>query len=225
VVLAGEGQELHPQQRQSELQAVDFLLHDSSSPGTTVLIAPAPRSIQYTMSQDVHSQSEGINPPPPPLTDDMVDVFDTTVSPLNMSPGQIDGLDAIETPRWKRDGLSPRSESNLHLHMPGSSMAEMAFSALQYLPTPLLVLNDLKTAVMANDAMAKLLGVEDCDESEAADISKDCTDRVRGRTLSQLGIDMLEDGRLVALTLLYDSLRVTKLLLLLIVGGFGTRHC
>jgi hypothetical protein len=66
---------------------------------------------------------------------------------------------------------------------------------MQYLPYPLIVLNNLKTLMMANEAMARLLGIEDEDGDAASDDGISSADRLRGQTLSQLGIDMLQDGR------------------------------
>lgn len=71
--------------------------------------------------------------------------------------------------------------------------AEIAFTALQYLPTPLLVLSSLKTVVLANEAMGRLLSLHledavDEDKRTVAEILK-------GQTLSQIGVDMLQDGQ------------------------------
>ncbi|KAL8906141.1 MAG: hypothetical protein Q9171_006397 [Xanthocarpia ochracea] len=77
--------------------------------------------------------------------------------------------------------------------------AEAALAALQYLPTPLLVLSTWKTVVLANEAMGRLLGLDvkqqehltGADEKEQVPIS----DILRGQSLSQIGIDMLQDGQ------------------------------
>jgi hypothetical protein len=66
---------------------------------------------------------------------------------------------------------------------------------MQYLPYPLLVLNSLKTLVLANEAMTRLLGIEDRDGDSVSEDGLTATDRLRGQTLSQLGIDMLQEGR------------------------------
>ena len=63
--------------------------------------------------------------------------------------------------------------------------AEVALAALQYLPTPLIVLNSLKTIVLANEAMGRLLGLHDTDT---------VGDELKGQSLSQIGIDMISDG-------------------------------
>jgi PAS domain S-box-containing protein len=74
------------------------------------------------------------------------------------------------------------------------SPAQLAFSAMQFLPVPLLVLNNLKTIVLANEAMGRLLGL--IEESPAChEASSAVSDMLRGKTLSQIGVDMLQDGR------------------------------
>ncbi|KAH9988371.1 hypothetical protein F4779DRAFT_611047 [Xylariaceae sp. FL0662B] len=95
----------------------------------------------------------------------------------------------VMTPKERR---SP-SGSPFRLPMPLISPGQLAFSAMQFLPVPLLVLNNLKTVVLANEAMGKLLGLLDSPRSqeEAAAISES----LRGQTLSQIGIDMIQDGR------------------------------
>jgi hypothetical protein len=66
---------------------------------------------------------------------------------------------------------------------------------MQYLPYPLLVLGSLKTLVLANEAMTRLLGIEDRDGDSVSEDGLTPTERLRGQTLSQLGIDMLQEGR------------------------------
>ncbi|KAI1258406.1 hypothetical protein F5Y18DRAFT_444842 [Xylariaceae sp. FL1019] len=67
------------------------------------------------------------------------------------------------------------------------SPAQVAFSAMQFLPIPLLILNDLKTVVLANEAMGTLLGFDE-------ELSTTST-RLKGQTLAQIGIDLLQEGR------------------------------
>ncbi|KAH0548656.1 hypothetical protein GP486_007800 [Trichoglossum hirsutum] len=83
-----------------------------------------------------------------------------------------------------------------------SSLAEVALSALQYLPTPVLVLSSLKTVVLGNEAMGRLLGLDlltsALDDAGLGDDGGEplaVTDVLRGQTLSQIGVDMLQDGR------------------------------
>lgn len=77
--------------------------------------------------------------------------------------------------------------------MPYITPAHLAFSAMQYLPVPLLVLNNLKTVVLANEAMGRMLGIIDPD-AVSSDHGTRVLDQLRGQSLSQVGIDMLQDG-------------------------------
>ena len=77
------------------------------------------------------------------------------------------------------------------------SLPDTAFTALQYLPMPVLVLSSLKTVILANEAMARLL-YGDSDRLEEEGISQAGTafkrDLFHGQTLSQLGVDMVQNG-------------------------------
>jgi hypothetical protein len=136
--------------------------------------------------------------------------YDGPVSPLHMPPGQIDGLESLKADSFlKSRGQSPArtgsgSSNLLHLDIPRlPSPVELAMSAMQYLPYPLLVLSNLKTLVMANEAMGRLLGIEDNDGDAVSDDGMFGMERLRGQTLGQLGIDMLQEGRPVWVT--WDS--------------------
>ncbi|KAI9171808.1 autoinducer 2 sensor kinase/phosphatase luxQ [Paramyrothecium foliicola] len=98
----------------------------------------------------------------------------------------------------KGSSRSP-SQSPFRLSMPSISPGQLAFSAMQYLPVPTIVLNNLKTVVLANEAMGRMLGVVPQD-LDANDNDFDTIDRLRGQSLSQVGIDMLQDGRPVWVT-------------------------
>jgi hypothetical protein len=123
------------------------------------------------------------------------------MSPLQMLPSQIDGLESLkEDGYFAGRGKSPKrrdlNNSLTYLDIPRfPSQSELAFSAMQYLPYPMVVLNSLKMLVMANEAIGRLLGIEDDDGDSASDNGTTATDRLRGQTLSQMGIDMLQDGR------------------------------
>lgn len=73
-----------------------------------------------------------------------------------------------------------------------------AFTALRFLPIPLLVLSSSKTVVLANEAVGRLLGLnvtalaEDGNKDPTAALSK--TDLLCGKEVSQLGIDVLRGG-------------------------------
>lgn len=130
--------------------------------------------------------------------------------PLDMGSGQIDGLEALSSDRYENGLERSRLHSSGNLNMldlrtPGPpTPAEVALSAMQYLPYPLVVLNSHKTVVMANDAMSRLLGLEDQDGDTASEQGILAVDRLQNQTLSQMGIDMLQDGRPVWVT--WDTL-------------------
>ncbi|KAI2604626.1 hypothetical protein GGR54DRAFT_621929 [Hypoxylon sp. NC1633] len=108
---------------------------------------------------------------------------------------------SLGTRRAARDTptMSPAMEkrsasmSPLRLEIPFISPGQLAFSAMQFLPMPLLVLNNLKTVVLANEAMGKMLGL--VDSPQPADDPATICESLRGQTLSQIGIDMVQDGR------------------------------
>ncbi|KAI6853657.1 hypothetical protein KC323_g9236 [Hortaea werneckii] len=89
---------------------------------------------------------------------------------------------------------------------PPQHKADMAFTALQYLPMPVLVLSSRKTVVLANEAMGRLFGVDPAAQLDASgldseDLSKvdsqdlrSPTDVLYGTTLAQLGVDLLLNG-------------------------------
>ncbi|KAL3423432.1 hsp90-like protein [Phlyctema vagabunda] len=137
------------------------------------------------------------------------DIYDNDrpVSPLQMPPGQIDGLESLKAAgQFNNNGQSPRSggsdrNNHLHIDLPGlTSPADVALTAMQYLPMPLLVLNGLKTVVLANEAMGRLLGLEDGEGDSSSDDGLSAVDRLQGQTLSQIGIDLLQENRLVWVT-------------------------
>ena len=77
---------------------------------------------------------------------------------------------------------------------------EAAFAALQFLPTPLLVLSSLKTIILANEAVGRLLGLDNLDESQVSAANEgqeevSVVEKLRGQSLSQIGIDMIQDGQ------------------------------
>lgn len=125
----------------------------------------------------------GRRDPPPPMNFDHVTTGEE---------GYFDGLNDRITPP------SPASiRSAFSVRMPSApTAAEVAFAALQYLPMPTLVLSSLKTVVLANEAMGKLLGIDvrqEC-EREPSGAIPSVTDVVFGQSLAQLGIDMLHRG-------------------------------
>ncbi|KAF2850812.1 putative histidine kinase group protein-like protein [Plenodomus tracheiphilus IPT5] len=74
-------------------------------------------------------------------------------------------------------------------------MASLA--ALQYLPVPLLVLSSAKTVVLANEAMGRLLDIE----FESTAIHRlSITEVLQEKSMSELGIDILQNGSPVLVT-------------------------
>ncbi|PNS20434.1 Histidine protein kinase 1 [Sphaceloma murrayae] len=110
-----------------------------------------------------------------------------------------------------RDGSSQHSPStsgrcsSMSIQLPPSHTAmDMAFTALQYLPMPLLVLSAAKTVVLANEAIGRLFQI---DPQQRHDHSADqdgltrvdsgfrsATDVLFGVSLGALGIDILQNG-------------------------------
>ncbi|KAG5999906.1 hypothetical protein E4U54_001617 [Claviceps lovelessii] len=96
------------------------------------------------------------------------------------------------------DGLRSQSQSPLRLPIPSMTPGQLALSAMKYLPVPVLVLNNLKTVVLANEAMGRMTGL--ISETTSHEASAAAVDQLRGKSLSQVGIDMLQDGRPVWIT-------------------------
>lgn len=89
---------------------------------------------------------------------------------------------------------------------PPQAKCDMAFTALQYLPMPVLVLSSMKTVVLANEAMGRMVGIDLTSVHEEADAegiplsrleSKDVqspSNVLYGTSMSALGIDLLQNG-------------------------------
>lgn len=95
---------------------------------------------------------------------------------------------------------SDRSPGSVHSgsSLPMASAATMAsLTALQYLPIPLLVLSSLKTIVLANEAMGRLLGI-DFESTAAKGLS--ISESLRGQNMGALGIDIIQDGSPILVT-------------------------
>ncbi|KAK0731485.1 hypothetical protein B0H67DRAFT_639877 [Lasiosphaeris hirsuta] len=87
--------------------------------------------------------------------------------------------------------LRSQSASPFRLTMPFITPGQVAFSAMQFLPVPILVLDGLKTVVLANEAMGRLLGMKP-DSSREVDGMVPVMDELRGQSLSQVGIDLVQ---------------------------------
>ncbi|RMZ83454.1 hypothetical protein DV737_g1559, partial [Chaetothyriales sp. CBS 132003] len=86
------------------------------------------------------------------------------------------------------------SDASLHIDIPPlPAGADVALAVMQYLPTPVLVLSSLKTVVLANESMGRLLGLRNI-AGETDGAYESMTDVLKGQTLSQIGIDMISDG-------------------------------
>lgn len=107
-----------------------------------------------------------------------------------------------QEPRYEKESLGDGKEremqppeSNLSSHLIDaagrhiSDTATIAFAALLHIPSPLLVLSNRKTVVVANYAIEELLGLDtaECDEETRA------PDGRQGKSLSQLGIQLVQD--------------------------------
>ena len=121
------------------------------------------------------------------------------------SDGSVDGDELANVGRRRR-------RASLSITMPPpQSQAGLAFTALQYLPMPVLVLSATKHIVLANEAVGRLLGI-DLAESDTDDDDRDggqdntqgeeqevqsSADLLQGKTLGELGIDLLQGGNAV----------------------------
>ncbi len=112
---------------------------------------------------------------------------------LKRSLSRITSAHSDHAEHAKAKDFKPAKQSQgLQIDIPGHPIAtELAFAALQYLPTPLIVLSSLKTVLLANEAMGRLLGLR---QDDAVAELESVTEVLKGQTLSQIGIDMLQDG-------------------------------
>ena len=96
---------------------------------------------------------------------------------------------------------STRSSQTLSIRIPKQApAADAAFQALQYLPTPLLVLSSMKTIVLANEAMGRLLGLDAYENQHGTQNEREskghtAVDLLLGQSLSQIGVDMIQSGQ------------------------------
>jgi len=89
---------------------------------------------------------------------------------------------------------SIRSDSmSIHLTEPSATMA--AFTALQYLPVPVLVLSAQKTVVLANEAMGRLFGID-----LEGDHDLSIAEALQDKTMGDLGVDILQNGSPILIT-------------------------
>lgn len=88
-----------------------------------------------------------------------------------------------------------QTSMRLQMPMPFVTPGQLAFSAMQFLPVPVLVLNSLKTVVLANEAMGRLLGLIPESGEGTSNDEPSVLDQLNGQSLSQIGIDMIQKGR------------------------------
>jgi len=128
------------------------------------------------------------------------DEYEDYGEPIDTPLARVHGLEDVDT-----ENISISSGSNtsspMHLRLPGyNSTAELALGALQYLPAPLLILSCFKTVVLANEAMGRLLGLNLL-RDKLSGVSP--TQILAGKNLSQVGVDLIQDGRITWVT--WDS--------------------
>lgn len=131
-----------------------------------------------SLKQSLHRTSNGSQSHSSPRTEDNPVLFDEA----------------------RHSSQSNKGSRSLFVDIPKlASPADTALAALQYLPTPLLVLSSSKCIVLANEAMGRLLGLSQSGalrkvhgDGEVQDLS--VTQVLWGQTLGQIGVDMLQDG-------------------------------
>ena len=108
---------------------------------------------------------------------------------------ETDGTEAIESGYFNLRDRSEHSPDSIHSNDSSlqmrSSTAMASLAALQYLPVPLIVLSSLKTIVIANEAMGRLLGIDfESTVTEGMSVSES----LRGQGMKELGIDIIQNG-------------------------------
>ena len=174
--------------------------HDGDGPVEPPLALPPTRAEQYpTLKQSISASlanGHGHRDPSPAAHD-------------GLSKGGVDGQenDAADGGSGKSSSSNPAGTSarpprasppgRVNIPKPPSG-AEIALAALGYHHVPLLVLSNLKTVMLANDAMGRLLGLEEhrakCEDSEQEEDTS-VLDMLRGQSLTQLGVDMIQNGQ------------------------------
>ncbi|KAF2421011.1 hypothetical protein EJ08DRAFT_525664 [Tothia fuscella] len=101
----------------------------------------------------------------------------------------------FDIPRHSGHSATSGRSSPLSLHLQHSPAARSAaLAALQYLPVPVLVLSSSKTVVLANEALGRLLGIDMRTMEDDGTGIISITDLLRGRRVSELGIEILQHG-------------------------------
>ncbi|KAK4190554.1 putative signal transduction histidine-protein kinase [Podospora australis] len=125
---------------------------------------------------------------------------DSLSSPSSPSRGDVRDRPPSSRGRFVRDaptllpGIArPQSTGPFRIPMLSTTPGQIAFSTLQSLPVPVLVLDSLKTVTLANEAMVRLLGVI-TDDAQESDSIVAVMDQLRGQSLSQVGVDLVQEG-------------------------------
>ncbi|KAF2187784.1 hypothetical protein K469DRAFT_685659 [Zopfia rhizophila CBS 207.26] len=93
---------------------------------------------------------------------------------------------------------SVHSSDSLSIHLPSTLKTTMAVpTALQYLLIPLLVLSSLRTVVVANKAIGRLVGIDFTIVAEDSEKVLSVTEALQGQTMAELNIDILQNGSLI----------------------------
>jgi hypothetical protein len=99
-------------------------------------------------------------------------------------------FDLGDRSRSKSPG-SIHSSDSLSIQIPSPTTTMASITAMQYLPVPILVLSSLKTIVVANEAMGRLLGI-DFESTAFHDLS--ISEVLQDKSMGDLGIDILQNG-------------------------------
>lgn len=166
---------------------------------------PSPVTMNHNLLAEspLHRKHVSDSPRTPPTTDELK----TRRPELQMDSSPAGSQESIHAQRDGSSAPSPagrrfiremnadrsQSSSPFRLQMPYITPGQLAFSALQFLPVPVLVLNNLKTVVLANEAMGRLMGMSS-DSGDGDDLARG-VGSLTGQSLSQVGIDMLQNGR------------------------------
>jgi len=150
-----------------------------------------------TRSSKAAGENEGLTPGTD-LGGDNDQDYTSFKGPLSRIANDQQGPTQEPPPMPTTNSMSAKNTMDPQLDFPQLPMAaEIALVALQYLPTPIIVLTSLKTILLANEAMGRLLGLEDKDQHDIKPISSNnhtVTEMLKGQTLSQIGVDILQDG-------------------------------
>ncbi|RYP06163.1 hypothetical protein DL765_009609 [Monosporascus sp. GIB2] len=158
--------------------AVDSQQPPQQNKGDKISASPAQRAGARNVGPVRHHTVDGVIPKDGPSIPSLLGIDPASPVPSSLAA----------------EGRRSSSASPLRLDMPLLSPGQLAFTALQFLPVPVLVLNNLKTVVLANDAMGRMVGLTD-DLHNHQDDGSSISDKLRGQTLPQIGIDIIQDGR------------------------------